>query len=140
MGRMEYIRNDFKRKIDKLAKERHISILNEFFPPPFPEDEIVTNWVSEDLKKIMRVQEAYEEDEFEFDFFAGKAGENNAYDDLCIVAKSANEKAGLICDIYQLWFVENNSPSEIIRELEDIEAETVLEAVQILCRNKFSLG
>jgi hypothetical protein len=133
MGRMEYIRNDFKKKIDKLTKEGDISILNEFFAPPFPEDEIITNWVSEDLKKIMRVQEACEEDEFEFDFFTGKAGENNAYDDLCIVAKSVNEKAGLIYDIYKRWFVENNSPSEIIRELEDIasypETETILEAV-----------
>lgn len=133
MDKMESIRKDFKKRIDELAKDEDIRMLNEFFPPPFPEDEVITNWVSEDLKKVMRVQEAYEDDELCFDVFAGKAGENNQYDDLCIVARSVNEKAERIYDIYKLWFVEDNSPSEIIRETEaitsDPETEIILEAV-----------
>ena len=111
---MEYIRNNFLKEFRKLARDERINILDEWFPPPFPEDTIVTNWISEDLKRVMRIQEDdYRDDgDLGFNGFLAKAGLDYEYDDLCIIAVASNEKVKEIFDLYKLWFIENISPKK----------------------------
>ena len=120
MPDMEYIRDDFLKRFRKLARDECIRVLEQWFPPPFPEDTIVTNWISEDLKKVMRIQEDdYGDDgEFQFGGFVGKAGLDYEYDDLCVIAVSSNEKVREIFELYKLWFIEDIHPEEMSGILE----------------------
>jgi hypothetical protein len=112
---MRYIRDDFLKGFKKLARDKQINLLDEWFPPPFPEDTIVINWRSEDLKKVMRIQEDDYGDDgtFQFNGFVAKSGLDYEYDDLCVIAVASNEKVHDIFDLYRLWFVENVSPKEM---------------------------
>ena len=123
MGDMKHIRNDLRRRFTELATIEGISVVDDRilrYGLPFEEDTILTSWISEDLKKVMRIQESDYGDEgtFQFSGFVAKAGLDYEYDDLCVIAVSSNEKFREIFELYKLWFIEDSSPEEISGILE----------------------
>ena len=113
MSNLKYIRDNFLERFRKLADNEGISILEEWFPPPFPEDAVVANWISEPLKKVMRIQEDDDGGDDGFGGFVAQAGLDYEYDDLCLIAVCSHEKVREIFELYQLWFIKDISPKEM---------------------------
>ena len=105
-----FIRNDFLKKFTKLAIEECTRLLDRRLPPLFPEVVVVANWISEDLKKVMRIQETEDDEVFQFDGFVKKTGLDYEYDELCVVAVASNGKVRELFELYKLWFIEDISP------------------------------
>jgi hypothetical protein len=109
------IRDDFLRRFETLAQAANLQISNLCpWPHPLPlEDTLLARWQSEDLMKVMRLQEADADEILQFGYAIGKSGIDYEYDDLLIEAMDTNEKAEVIFEIYKLWFIENKSPAEM---------------------------
>jgi len=121
MNKMEKIRNELKKRINILSENEKIKMLPEWFSPPFPSDSILTNWKDENAKRVMRLQEADEDEILEFGYAIGKSGLNYEYDDLLIYTINSNDKSEVIFNIYKMWFIENKSPKEMEKILEEYE-------------------
>lgn len=84
---------------------------------------MLARWQSEDLMKVMRLQEMEAGEILQFDYVIGKSGLDYEYDDLLIEAMDTNEKAEVIFAIYKLWFIENKSPAEMESLLETYDKQ-----------------
>lgn len=79
---------------------------------------MLARWQSEDLMKVMNLQEADADEILQFGYAVDKSGLDYEYDDLFILTMNANEKAEVIFEIYKLWFIEHKSPAEMESLLE----------------------
>ncbi len=116
-----YIRDDFSRRFEGQAQKENLKISN-LCPLPHPfslDDTFLARWQSESLMKVMRLQEAEEDEILQFGYAIGKSGIDYEYDDLVIIAMASDEKVETIFEIYKLWFIENKSPMEMENILEN---------------------
>ena len=119
----EYIRKNFQSRFRKLATDKGIRVVDDWvlmYPSPLNDDPVLANWISEGLKKTLRVQEDYYDDDgtFQLGGFVAKTGLDYEYDNVCVIAVSSNEKVREIFELYKLWFIEDISPKEMERVLE----------------------
>lgn len=116
MGKdFKYIEEDFKRRFEELTKKevpKASDVYEGVYKSPL-DDEFLLSWRSEGLMKVMRLQEAEEDQTLQFDYAIGKSGIDYEFDDLLIVAINSNKKVEMIFEIYKLWFTENKLPEEI---------------------------
>ncbi|GEM_PF-2699056 len=111
MKNLRDIKNNFYAQFNNLAQNRATI---PFVPLALPFDDfLIAKWQSEPLKKILRLQEMEEDDTLGFGYALGRAGLEWQYHDLLIITQFANEKVALAFEIYQLWFEQNKSPSEM---------------------------
>jgi len=111
MKRATSIRNSFKQRNLKTTNEWHLHIP--------PDDLLLVKWKSEPLKKVMRLQEADEDEVLQFGYALGKSGLEFEYDDLLINTIDSHNKVNEIFSIYRLWFLENKSPQDLEKVLDD---------------------
>ena len=67
----------------------------------------------------MRLQEADEDEVLQFGYAIGKSGLEFEYDDLLINTIDSHNKVTEIFAIYRLWFMENKSPQDMEKVLDD---------------------
>lgn len=116
---MKSIRNDFKRKFYQLAKQEKIEIINEWKIPIPEDDTLLLKWKSEDLKKIMTIQEENPDATFKFDYVVDKTGLHFEYDYILVCTRHSHKQVELILALYKSWFIENKTPEEMEHLLEE---------------------
>lgn len=113
------IRNSFKQRFQQIAERQNLKTTNEWHLHIPPDDLLLVKWKSEPLKKVMRLQEADEDEVLQFGYALGKSGLEFEYDDLLINTIDSHNKVNEIFSIYRLWFLENQSPQDMEKVLDD---------------------
>ncbi len=113
MARNAQIRTEFKAKFSEIAGAENLPLIEEWFAPPWEEDNLVVSWISRPQKRVMRVQEADDGETLPFGYAIGKAGAQREYDDVFVQVVSANQKANEILQLYKSWFIELLSPQQM---------------------------
>jgi hypothetical protein len=119
MKRATSIRNNFKQRFQQIAERQNLKTTNEWHLHIPPDDLLLVKWKSEPLKKVMRLQEADEDEVLQFGYALGKSGLEFEYDDLLINTIDSHNKVTEIFSIYRLWFLENQSPQDMEKVLDD---------------------
>jgi hypothetical protein len=114
----EFIRSDFKKKMNEIFKQENIYLIDEWFEAYDVNDRVIMNWKSEELKKTMRIQEADSGETIQFAGYIDKCGLNYEFDDIFIQAINVNTKVNEIFNIYKLWFI-NNEKAEVLQKILD---------------------
>jgi len=82
----------------------------------------MVNWKSEELGKVMKVDE-YEGEGWNLSCWMDKSGLMYELDTLSVSARNCDENAGVIYDLYKAWFLKNTTPKRMEKLIERYEAE-----------------
>jgi hypothetical protein len=109
----------FRERFDILLDRYGVPRLPEWFAPPWPEDSAMASWIDSEHGRCMRVEQT-EPGDLEIDFFFAPAGANSELVNLFFRASEVQDRAGLVLEIYRLWFFDRLPAGRLDALLEEL--------------------
>jgi hypothetical protein len=95
--------------------------------PVFPDDPLLVVWVSDNGRRVRRVQEAERDEVLEFTFAFGRLGLENEVEDLMLQFRDSPSKAKLVARVIEAWIHVSQPRKEVEAWLDEVDGEINLD-------------